>query len=154
MKIFPPHPLLRIGIGDDAAVLRWPTEGDLVVTTDAVTDEVDFVLAETDPRLVGHKVRRRQPKRPRSDGGGTPGGGGVARAAAEGLRRARWKKQLAISKLDRGMLPLAEQFNVAIAGGDTNSWGWAVGNLNYGVRAGDRAWTVDSQREQGRAIMC
>ncbi len=52
----PAHPLLRIGIGDDAAVLRWPTGGDLVVTTDAVTDEVDFILTETDPRLVGHKA--------------------------------------------------------------------------------------------------
>ncbi|MBL9163569.1 MAG: thiamine-phosphate kinase [Planctomycetaceae bacterium] len=116
----PPHPLLRIGIGDDAAVLRWPTEGDLVVTTDAVTDEVDFVLAETDPRLVGHKALGVN----LSD---------LAAMAAEPLAAVvslvlprkgcggRDGKQLAI-ELYRGMLPLAEQFNVAIAGGDTNSW--------------------------------
>ena len=116
----PAHPLLRIGIGDDAAVLRWPTDGDLVVTTDAVTDEVDFILAETDPRLVGHKALGVN----LSD---------LAAMAAEPVAAVvslvlprkgcggRDAKELAI-ELYRGMLPLAEQFNVAIAGGDTNSW--------------------------------
>ena len=116
----PAHPLLRIGIGDDAAVLRWPTDGDLVVTTDAVTDEVDFILAETDPRLVGNKAlginlsdlaaMAAEPVAavvslvlPRKGCGGLDAMG------------------LAI-ELYRGMLPLAEQFNVAIAGGDTNTW--------------------------------
>ncbi len=116
----PAHPLLRIGIGDDAAVLRWPTDGDLVVTTDAVTDEVDFILAETDPRLVGHKAlginlsdlaaMAAEPVAavvslvlPRKGCGGLD---------AEGLA----------IELYRGMLGLAEQFNVAIAGGDTNTW--------------------------------
>lgn len=116
----PTHPLLRVGIGDDAAVLRWPTGGDLVVTTDGVTDEVDFILAATDPRLVGHKALGVN----LSD---------LAAMAAEPVaavvslvlpRRGCGgldSKELAI-ELYRGMLPLAEQFGVAIAGGDTNSW--------------------------------
>lgn len=116
----PQHPLLRIGIGDDAAVLHWPTNRDLVVTTDAVTDEVDFILAETDPRLVGHKALGVN----LSD---------LAAMAAEPVAAVvslvlprkgcgeRDAKELAI-ELYRGMLRLAEQFNVAIAGGDTNSW--------------------------------
>jgi len=116
----PAHPLLRIGIGDDAAVLRWPTGGDLVVTTDAVTDDVDFILAETDPRLVGHKSLGVN----LSD---------LAAMAAEPVaavvslvlpRKGCGEldaKELAI-ELYRGMLPLAEQFNVAIGGGDTNTW--------------------------------
>ena len=38
----PPHPLVRLGPGDDAAVLRWPAAGDCVVTTDMLMDHVDF----------------------------------------------------------------------------------------------------------------
>jgi thiamine-monophosphate kinase len=116
----PAHPLLRIGIGDDAAVVRWPTDGDLVVTTDAITDDVDFILAETDPRLVGHKALGVN----LSD---------LAAMAAEPVgavvslvlpRKGCGEldaKELAI-ELYHGMLPLAEKFGVAIAGGDTNSW--------------------------------
>lgn len=116
----PAHPLLRIGIGDDAAVLRWPAGDDLVVTTDAITDEVDFLLAETDPRLVGHKALGVN----LSD---------LAAMAAEPVaavvslvlpRKGCGEldaKRLAI-ELYRGMLPLAEQLSVAIVGGDTNSW--------------------------------
>jgi thiamine-monophosphate kinase len=116
----PSHPLLRIGIGDDAAVLRWPSGGELVVTTDAITDQVDFLLAETDPRLVGHKAlgvnlsdlaaMAAEPVAavvslvlPRDGGAGFDA------------------KGLAV-ELYHGMLPLAERFGVAIAGGDTNSW--------------------------------
>lgn len=52
----PPSPHLRLAIGDDAAVLPWAHGRDLVVTTDAVTDQVDFILAEVDPQLVGRKA--------------------------------------------------------------------------------------------------
>lgn len=116
----PAHPLLRIGIGDDAAVVRWSGDRDLVVTTDAVTDQVDFILAETDPALVGHKALGVN----LSD---------LAAMAAEPvavvvslvLPRARVGRLSALElavELYRGMLPLAEQFGVAIAGGDTNTW--------------------------------
>lgn len=117
----PTHPLLRIGIGDDAAVVRWTADRDLVVTTDTVTDQVDFILAETDAALVGHKALGVN----LSD---------LAAMAAEpvavvvslvlpknGDARGRDAKEVAI-ELYRGMIPLAEQFGVAIAGGDTNSW--------------------------------
>ncbi len=51
----PPHPLLRLGPGDDAAVLEMSGIKECVVTVDLLTDHVDFQLAETDPRLVGAK---------------------------------------------------------------------------------------------------
>lgn len=117
----PAHPLLRIGIGDDAAVVRWSGDRDLVVTTDTVTDQVDFILAETDPALVGHKALGVN----LSD---------LAAMAAEpvavvvslvlprdGGGNGRDAKELAV-ELYRGLIPLAEQFNVAIAGGDINTW--------------------------------
>ena len=49
----PPSPHLRLGVGDDAAVLRWARGGDMVVTTDAVTDEVDFRAGEVDAARWG-----------------------------------------------------------------------------------------------------
>jgi thiamine-monophosphate kinase len=116
----PPSPLLRVGVGDDAAVLAWASGGDMVVTTDAVTDQVDFVLAEVEPALVGHKALGVN----LSD---------LAAMAAEPVaavvslvlpRRGAGKRgalELAV-ELYRGMLPLAERFNVTIAGGDTNTW--------------------------------
>lgn len=116
----PAHPLLRIGIGDDAAVLRWPTNDDLVVTTDAVTDEVDFILSETDPRLVGHKalgVNMSDLAAMAAEPVAAVVSLVLPRKGCGGLDA----KGLAI-ELYRGMLPLAEQFGVAIAGGDTNSW--------------------------------
>ena len=112
----PTHPFLRIGPGDDAAVLAAMGERDIVVTTDLLTDGVHFELASTDPRRIGHKAL-----------GVTLSD--LAAMAAEpvavviswALPRSRERLGLAI-ELYEGMLPLAERFGVAIAGGDTNTW--------------------------------
>jgi thiamine-monophosphate kinase len=116
----PPSPLLRVGVGDDAAVLAWAAGGDMVVTTDAVTDQVDFVLAEVEPALVGHKALGVN----LSD---------LAAMAAEPVaavvslvlpRRGTGTRdalELAV-EVYRGMLPLAERFGLIVAGGDTNTW--------------------------------
>lgn len=117
----PASPLLKVGLGDDAAVLNWAAAGgDLVAATDTVTDRVDFHLHEIEPRRAGHKALAVN----LSD---------MAAMAAEpvaalvslvlpqkgcGQRSAR---QLA-EELFRGMLPLAEEFGCVIAGGDTNLW--------------------------------
>ena len=116
----PTSPCLRLGAGDDAAVLRWAEGGDLVVTTDAVTDQVDFVLADVDPRLVGHKALGVN----LSD---------LAAMAAEPVAvvvslvlprqgSGRFSALELAVELYRGLVPLAEKFGVAIAGGDTNTW--------------------------------
>ena len=116
----PASPHLRFGIGDDAAVLRWSAERDVVVTTDSVQDTVDFVLAEVEPALVGRKALGVN----LSD---------LAAMAAEPvaavvslvLPRSGVGQMSALElaiELFRGMLPLAEEFDVAIAGGDTNTW--------------------------------
>jgi thiamine-monophosphate kinase len=111
---------LRLGIGDDAAVLRWADGREMVVTTDAITDQVDFILRDVEPALVGRKALGVN----LSD---------LAAMAAEpiavvvslvlprGGEGPRGALQLA-TELYRGMLPLAETFNMAIAGGDTNTW--------------------------------
>jgi thiamine-monophosphate kinase len=111
----PQSPLLRLGIGDDAAVLRWAHGPDVVVTTDTITDSVDFRLGEADVRQIGHKAIGVN----LSD---------LAAMAAEpvavvvSLVLPRDGALALATELYMGMIPLAERFDVAIAGGDTNTW--------------------------------
>ncbi|MEN6458454.1 MAG: thiamine-phosphate kinase [Thermoguttaceae bacterium] len=111
----PPHPLLRLGLGDDAAVLDMANTDQCVVTVDMLTDHVDFELAAVDPRRVGRKCLAANlsdlaamAARP------------LAGVVAICLPRQNGF-ELAVS-LFEGMIPLAEKYDLAIAGGDTNSW--------------------------------
>lgn len=47
---------LAQGIGDDAAVIRGRAGRDTVVTADLLVEDIDFRLARTPPRLLGHKA--------------------------------------------------------------------------------------------------
>jgi len=111
----PPHPLLKLGIGDDAAVLEMAGVDQCVITVDALTDRVDFELSRDDPRRVGRKALAVN----LSD---------LAAMAAQplaGVIALVLPKQNGMKlaqALFEGMLPLAEKYNLAIAGGDTNSW--------------------------------
>ncbi len=111
----PSHPRLRLGPGDDAAVLRMDDVDECVMTVDLLTDGVDFLLEKADPRRVGRKALAvnlsdlaAMAARP------------LAGVVALALPR-RGGFDLAV-ELYEGMLPLAEEFELAIAGGDTNSW--------------------------------
>jgi thiamine-monophosphate kinase len=109
------HPAVRLGIGDDAAVLRMGDAEECVMTVDMLMDHVDFELAGADPRRVGRKALAVN----LSDlaaMAARPWAGVVALA----LPRAGGMA-LAID-LYEGLLPLAEEYGLAIAGGDTNSW--------------------------------
>lgn len=111
----PSHPRLRLGLGDDAAVLRMGDIDECVMTVDLLTDGVDFELGTADPRRVGRKALAVN----LSDlaaMAALPLAGVVALALPRhgGL-------DLAI-ELYEGLLPLAEEYELAIAGGDTNSW--------------------------------
>jgi len=111
----PPHPLLRLGPGDDAAVLRTAGFDECVLTVDLLSDHVDFELAQVDPRRAGRKALAVN----LSDlaaMASRPLAGVVALLLPE-----RGGFDLAVA-LYEGLLPLAEQYDVAIAGGDTNSW--------------------------------
>ncbi len=111
----PGHPKLLLGVGDDAAVLRLAEQSDCVVTTDMVTDRVDFRLDECGARRAGRKALAVN----------------LSDLAAMAARPVAVVVSIVVPhdgggplavELIEGMLPLAEQFNVAIAGGDTNSW--------------------------------
>lgn len=110
-----PHPLVRLGLGDDAAVLDLAKTGECAITVDMLMDGVDFRLKEVDAERVGRKalaVNLSDLAAMASE----PLAGVVALALprAGGL-------DLAVA-LYEGMLPLAEQYGLAICGGDTNSW--------------------------------
>ncbi len=111
----PPHPLLRLGPGDDAAILRMAGVDECAITVDLLSDGVDFRLSEIDPRRAGRKALAvnlsdlaAMAARPLAAVVSVclprPGGYELAQALVE------------------GMLPLAEEYDVVLAGGDTNSW--------------------------------
>lgn len=111
----PAHRLLRLGPGDDAAVLRMAGVDECAITVDLLTEGVDFLLAEVDPRRVGRKALAVN----LSDLAAM-----AARPLAALLAVALPRKgggALAVA-LYEGLLPLAEKYDLAIAGGDTNSW--------------------------------
>ena len=111
----PPHPHLLVGPGDDAAVLQLAQHGQCVVTSDMLSDGVDFVLNRGDPRLVGRKALAVN----LSDLAAM-----AARpvAAIVSLMLPRPEALSLAQGLYAGLLPLAAEFGVAIAGGDTNTW--------------------------------
>jgi len=111
----PPHPQLRLGVGDDAALLRLTARHDVVVTTDLVTDGVHFVLADTEPKRIGRKALAVN----LSDMAAM-----AARplAAVVSMLLPRDDAMRLAEQLIEGMLPLADKYKCAIAGGDTNTW--------------------------------
>ena len=50
------HPEWRVAIGDDAAVLTPKRGEEIVVTADALVEDVHFRWKTTDPRSLGHKA--------------------------------------------------------------------------------------------------
>lgn len=109
----------EIGLGDDAAVLK-SCDKPIVVTTDLLTDGVDFLVEEVNPRLVGHKalgVNLSDLAAMASE----PIAAFVSLVLPRSATKTLTPLELAI-ELYQGMLPLAEKHGVTIAGGDTNTW--------------------------------
>lgn len=104
-----------VGIGDDAAILA-PTPGEeLLVTTDMLMDGRHFIVGQAAPELIGRKALAVN----LSDIAAMAGRP-LAAFVSWALPRAGGR-ELA-ERLFTGMQSLADQFQVAIAGGDTNSW--------------------------------
>jgi thiamine-monophosphate kinase len=111
----PSDPRVAVGPGDDCAVLRRPA-GPVLVTTDVLTEGVDFLLAECGPRAVGRKAMAVN----LSDIAAT---GGRPAAAVVGIvvPRAPGGRDLT-QELHLGLREVADRFGVPLVGGDTNSW--------------------------------
>ncbi|TWT90502.1 Thiamine-monophosphate kinase [Pseudobythopirellula maris] len=117
-KRLPPHPRLRIGPGDDAALLELAAGEGVVVTADLLIDGVHFLASETALERIGHKCLAVN----------------LSDLAAMAARPLAAVVSLALprdgvsgigpretaAQLIEGMLPLCERLEVCIAGGDTN----------------------------------
>ena len=107
-------PKVTLGIGDDAAILDHLSAG-AVVTTDSLCEGTHFRLAECGPRLVGRKLAGVN----LSD---------LAAMAADPVALflsvclPRTNASKIATEVFEGVFELASQYQVAIAGGDTNVW--------------------------------
>ncbi len=135
---------VRVGPGDDTAVLAWTPGPDCLVTTDMLLEGSCFLLAEAGPRRVGRKAlavnlsdMAAMAARP------------VAAVVSVGLPRQGGR--VLAEELYIGLREMADACDTAIIGGDTNSWdgplvisvtllGEPTGNgpvLRRGARPGD-----------------
>lgn len=140
-----------VGPGDDCAVLQ-PASGQLLVTTDLLTEGADFILGQASARAIGRKAMGVN----LSD---IAAMGGRVTAALVGLvlPQSATTEQTA-RELYLGLEEVANEFGVAIVGGDTNSWGGglvvsvtvlgeALGSgplLRSGAKAGDTLFVTGS----------
>lgn len=118
LTVIPPK--VRVGPGDDCAVLEPQSDLPWLVTTDMLLEGSHFVLAEAGPRRVGRKAMAVN----LSDIAAM-GGRPVAAFVSVGLPRGPDTQELA-KELYQGLRERADEFEVSIAGGDTNSWSGAL----------------------------
>jgi thiamine-monophosphate kinase len=109
------HPRVPLGPGDDCAVISTANGVPLLVTTDMLLEGSHFVLTEAGPHRVGRKAMAVN----LSDIAAM-GGRPIAAVVSVGLP-CIGTRQLA-EELYLGMRTVADEFGVAMAGGDTNTW--------------------------------
>lgn len=145
----PSHPRLEVPAGDDAAVLRSPAMRRTVVTVDMLTEGVDFIVgSDCTPREVGHKALAvnlsdlaAMAARPE--------------AAVVAVCLPRTASVSLAEGLHEGLATLALEYDVALAGGDTNAWDGplvisvtALGSVPPG-----QAWRRDGARAGDRIVV-
>src|SRR5438034_1692119 len=109
-----PAPRVLIGPGDDAAALDWAAGRPLLVTTDVLMDGTDFILSDVGPRRAGRKAMAAN----LSD---IAAMAGRPVAAVVGVVLPKSGGQELAEELYRGLREVADQFDTALVGGDTNS---------------------------------
>jgi len=105
-------PALMTGIGDDCAVMRLPPAHDLLFTTDFTLEDVHFRRAWHPPEVVG----RRCLTRGLSD---IAAMGGAPVACFLSLALPSKTPQSWVDRFLTGLLGLAREFQIPLAGGDT-----------------------------------
>jgi len=113
---WPPPDLERMLIapGDDAAVMR-AGRGDLLLAADMLMEGVHFDLRSTTPQMVGRKALAVN----LSD---LAAMAGAPESATICLALPKVGGAALAKALYSGLIPLAEEFGLTIAGGDTNAW--------------------------------
>ena len=106
---------VTLGIGDDAAALRFVGDRELLVATDMLMEGVHFTFPPATPQLAGRKALAVN----LSDiaamaGRATTAFVSVALPVDRGFDFAK--------EVHAGLLELADEYDIVLAGGDTNSW--------------------------------
>src|SRR5262249_20084410 len=112
-KRTPASARVLVGPGDDCAVVK--ASGDLLVTTDMLLDGTHFHLAMAGPRAVGRKAMAVN----LSD---IASMAGKPNAAVVSVALPRHGDKNLAEGLYLGLREVADAFETAIVGGDTNSW--------------------------------
>lgn len=106
---------MRLGIGDDGALVAPSPENELIVTNDMSIEDVHFSARLHPPEAIGHRALARS----LSD---VAAMGGTPRFALVALALSRQANHQWIELFLSGLLRLARRFRVAMLGGDT-TWG-------------------------------
>jgi thiamine-monophosphate kinase len=143
----PPAERVLLGPGDDTAILNWPSGPNCLVTTDMLLEGSCFRLAETHPDAPGAGTARQIGRKALAVNlsdiaamAGVP----VAAVVSVGLPR-KGGRALA-EELFLGLREMADSFDTAIIGGDTNSWD---GPLVINVGLLGEATSLGAVRRQG-----
>jgi thiamine-monophosphate kinase len=135
---------VRLGVGDDCALLRPPPGMELAVTTDTLVEGVHF-LPEVDPEALGHKALAVN----------------LSDLAAMGAEPAWVTLALALPASDsdwlepfsRGFLSLAKRYGVQLIGGDTTRGPLTISVTAHGFVPPCRALRRDGARPGDRVYV-
>jgi thiamine-monophosphate kinase len=142
------HACVTLGIGDDAAILAPRPGFETIVTTDMLMDRVDFLWGTHDPALIGRKCLAVN----LSD---------LAAMAAKpfaafvSLALPRSMSFEDAQRLMQGILELAKEFQVELAGGDTNTHDGplVVNVVAMGETPHGRAWLRSGAKPGDRLVV-
>lgn len=105
---------VKIGIGDDCAVIPKDSKTDTVITTDLLIEDIDFRLKWTTPEFLGHKALAVS----LSDVAAM-GAKPVWAMLSIGVPENLWKSDFIVRFYD-GWFKLAEKYQVQLIGGDVS----------------------------------
>ena len=149
---------LEVPPGDDAAVLRQPGNKRSVVTTDLLTESVDFRFAESNddkafpPAASAHQVGRKAIAVSLSD---LAAMAATPEAVFVSVALPRLGGRRLAEEIFNGIQEEVNTFNVVLAGGDTNAWdGPVVINVTaIGSVAPQKCWRRDTARPDDLLIV-
>lgn len=139
-------PRLSIPIGDDAACWEFPESSRCLIATDMLMEGVHFTFPDVSPEAAGRKALAVN----LSD---IAAMAGVPRAAFVAVAFPQDRGTGFAERFHAGLQELADEFGVAIAGGDTNTWdGPLVAAVTLLGEATERGPVTRSGAQPGDAI--
>ncbi len=139
-------PRVKLGIGDDCAILAVDGH-DSVVTTDSLCDGTHFVLEACGPKAVGRKLMAVN----LSD---LASMAAIPKGVFLSLCLPKQNAGDLAAEIFEGVYELAEHYGVAIAGGDTNVWnGPLVVHMTAIGSARDKGCWLRSGAQVGDAVV-